>query len=300
MPWPGPNNLSPWDVYVLRDPRTREVRYVGWTNNRTKRLRRHINDAVRINKSYAHRWIRSILDAEHKPIMEIVESGVGPGWGESERKWIWALRTLGARLTNLTDGGGGALGHVKSEEMKRSIGARTRARMMALSPQQRSEKAKEIWASITQEHRDKFLANGLHSKSPEIRSQVAKDREATLGEEKRSQRARDREAAIGASHRSEISKRTWSNVTLERRREMLAKLHTGVTKEQRQERSRKAEISRKPGERSVISRKIWESRTPEQKADLNKKRWEGKTPEQRSESAKRGAATLKARREARN
>ena len=97
-------------IYVLIDPRTREIRYVGQTcKSLNQRLAGHICDARDTNRSYrVCRWIRQVLAAGYRPIIEEVESGF---WDDSytnlrETAWIAAVKEFGSDLTNMLDGGG--------------------------------------------------------------------------------------------------------------------------------------------------------------------------------------------------
>jgi hypothetical protein len=42
----------PWFIYALKDPRTQEVRYVGWTVSTRKQLNSHCCEARRKAKTY--------------------------------------------------------------------------------------------------------------------------------------------------------------------------------------------------------------------------------------------------------
>ena len=65
-------------IYSLSDPNTKEIRYIGQTNNINKRLRGHINSSVNIkNKQYnTHKcsWIRKLLQNGYNPIISIIET----------------------------------------------------------------------------------------------------------------------------------------------------------------------------------------------------------------------------------
>ena len=111
------NNTTPtksfsWVIYVLKNPRTLEIRYVGWTRKKPgDRLKTHVWDSVRHpHQTYRQAWIMSLVSIGLTPIIEVIESGTGEGWGEAERKWIARYRAQGARLVNGTDGGDGVPG----------------------------------------------------------------------------------------------------------------------------------------------------------------------------------------------
>lgn len=96
-------------IYVLYDPRTDEIRYVGKSVNPKARLRAHITAAR--NGAYDHhtsRWICKLLAEGVEPELAIVdEVSEGDDWREIERLWITRFETEGGRLTNSTAGGEG-------------------------------------------------------------------------------------------------------------------------------------------------------------------------------------------------
>ena len=125
------NDSTNWCIYALVDPFTSQVRYIGFTTNVDCRLSRHINDAESGVASHKCHWIRSVLSKGSEPLLRVLEEGSGSSWKDSEKYWIKFYREeVGALLTNLTDGGEGAIGLKHSEEsklrMSRSASTRTR------------------------------------------------------------------------------------------------------------------------------------------------------------------------------
>ena len=49
-------------------------------------------------------WLRSLLNRGLWPTIETLETGVGVGFEDAERKWIAYFRQQGNDLTNATDG----------------------------------------------------------------------------------------------------------------------------------------------------------------------------------------------------
>jgi hypothetical protein len=108
-------------IYELLDPRNKEIRYVGKTNNPKHRYSQHLY-CSKYNKrtSYCVSWIKSLLEIGLEPILEIKEEFNN----ESECflreiELISEYRNNGVRLTNLTDGGEGQSGRVVSEETRK-------------------------------------------------------------------------------------------------------------------------------------------------------------------------------------
>lgn len=112
--------MSLESIYVLKDPRSEEIRYVGKTTNLRVRFNSHLAVArigrpERVNHIDSHcaRWIRCLLRDEIRPKMEVIETTEHAS--ERERFWIKHFRMHGARLTNHTDGGEGQPGLRQSE-----------------------------------------------------------------------------------------------------------------------------------------------------------------------------------------
>jgi hypothetical protein len=110
-------------IYFLKHPLTKEIRYVGKTNNPTRRLIQHTYTARhKTRKSHCCSWIGSLLKDNQMPVMCIVN------WFNSEKDCnnaekliIENFKKTGINLTNLTDGGEGQCGRVMSEETKHKI-----------------------------------------------------------------------------------------------------------------------------------------------------------------------------------
>lgn len=104
-------------IYVLKNPDTDEVRYVGKTSkDLTRRLNQHIYDSESENRNKRKNWITKILSQGKIPLIEEIDHC---NWEDSQEKeiyWIKYYRDLGVNLVNSTDGGEGNLGYIKSEE----------------------------------------------------------------------------------------------------------------------------------------------------------------------------------------
>ena len=112
------NELAKTQIYVMKDPDTLEIRYVGKTvkENIVTRLGEHIQEAKRGRKNHRLNWIRSILDKGKIPIIEKIDECI---WKESqglETYYITYYKNLGYDLVNETEGGEGNLGYTPSKE----------------------------------------------------------------------------------------------------------------------------------------------------------------------------------------
>lgn len=101
-------------IYVLKDPETGEVRYVGKTKlTLEQRLKGHINEK---NKNYKCNWIKSLKAKDLVPIIESIERVSDETWAEREVYWIQYYKELDAKLVNSDDGGLG--GHNPTVEVR--------------------------------------------------------------------------------------------------------------------------------------------------------------------------------------
>lgn len=163
----------PWHIYVLKEPDTFAVRYVGWTIDLRRRLRDHTKPSRVCGHQHRDKWLASLIERGLNPVMEVVETGTSTGWADAERKWIAHYRNDGADLTNHTDGGEGALGRKHSDDAKRRMSEKRKG----IKPS-----ARAIEASITLHkgkprpayiHEKLRLAVAGKPKSPEHRAKLA-------------------------------------------------------------------------------------------------------------------------------
>jgi group I intron endonuclease len=111
-------------IYILKDPITKKVRYVGQTININVRYSHHLKPKKTEKPSYKSWWIKSLLRKGHKPVMEIVEIAGIHNWQAREKHWIKKFKEQGARLTNGTDGGEGVLGFKFSIQQRNEMSVR--------------------------------------------------------------------------------------------------------------------------------------------------------------------------------
>ena len=95
-----------YHIYTLEHPVTGEIRYVGKTNNISKRLSRHCKESSNTHKA---NWITGIRNLGLKPVLKIVDSfETESECYEAEIYWISQFKSWGFRLVNLNNGGIGA------------------------------------------------------------------------------------------------------------------------------------------------------------------------------------------------
>jgi len=286
----------PWVIYVLKCPRTFEVRYVGKTKLGTgKRLMQHMAQARTGKVTRKNVGIRELLAASLEPLIAVIDSGEGMRWKEAERAWIAFYRTRGEAVWNVLDGGTGA---------------------PDITPERRAEAAKKsavTWAAnATPEKRASRAAKWRALMTPERMSAFALKSAASRSPEERSKTAANREQNRTAGSREIISNKAKARMTLMTPEAKAAKGRAAIMSvppERRSEIARHARMSLTPQQRSEASRaavqKMWEDRTPEQRAERERKRiatlqrgWNAEKSKARSESICAGKAKAKSARAA--
>lgn len=91
-------------IYMLIDPLSNRIRYVGKCMNLAERLRRHLRDK---HPSHKASWIKSLSQKNLRPIIAELEVCSVEIWERRERYWIKKFRSLGHKLTNMNEGGVG-------------------------------------------------------------------------------------------------------------------------------------------------------------------------------------------------
>lgn len=95
------------NIYILIDPETQQVRYVGKANDVSQRYKAHLNRA-RKHQIHKLNWINSLRRKGLKPIMEVVDIVPIESWVFWETYWISQFKAWGFNLLNYTLGGDGA------------------------------------------------------------------------------------------------------------------------------------------------------------------------------------------------
>lgn len=98
------NSPTHKNIYLLRDPDTLKVKYIGNTRYSLKeRLKAHISETTSktITNACKNVWIIRLLKAGKKPIIELIEEVEIHRASETERKWIKHYETNGDYLYNI-------------------------------------------------------------------------------------------------------------------------------------------------------------------------------------------------------
>lgn len=105
-------------IYTLSCPLSNRVRYIGMTKNLKERYANHLCVDSK-SSSYKNSWIKSLKSKNLKPIMEELDSSDSlEEIFQLEKYWIAQLKTWGFNLTNLTEGGEGTFGNIKTIETR--------------------------------------------------------------------------------------------------------------------------------------------------------------------------------------
>ena len=94
------------NIYILTDPETNMVRYVGKANNITERYKAHLNKA-RKHQTHKKKWIASLRKKGLKPLISVIDVVPITDWVFWETYWISQFKTWGFNLINYTSGGDG-------------------------------------------------------------------------------------------------------------------------------------------------------------------------------------------------
>lgn len=111
---------KPLIIYGLTDPRTGETRYIGKSTKGLKRPREHGRKGR--GNGWCKNWVASLINLGLKCGIEVLECcETLDELNAAEVRWIKKGREDGWRLTNLTNGGEGTPGLVKSPATRRKL-----------------------------------------------------------------------------------------------------------------------------------------------------------------------------------
>ena len=134
-------------IYTLYHPITNEVRYIGKSNNPSKRLYKHILDIDK-TKSHKNNWIKSLLNEDLKPKVSILDEVPIDEWEYWEKYWIEQFKNWNFRLTNISEGGRGPNGYRHNKKSKKKM------RQLKLGTKLSEEHKNKISKSGKKYHKD--------------------------------------------------------------------------------------------------------------------------------------------------
>lgn len=117
-------------IYTLSSSENPEiVKYVGYTNNPTRRLNKH-NHSFKHDTNKRTCWIESVQRKGYEIIMNIIDEK--EDFDEIkllERSYIKFFKSVGAKLKNATEGGEGTKGFKHTDESKKKISEASKRRV---------------------------------------------------------------------------------------------------------------------------------------------------------------------------
>jgi len=155
-------------IYVLNDPRTGQIRYVGKADNPFRRWQSHCSAVKR--RTHKSSWVLELRRLGLVPELEILEEVPYNQWEEIEREYIRVFRMVGIRLTNCQSGGEGpgskSEHHNFGKRWKHSDEERAAKSLRMLGRKVSSDTCKKISVALTgkklsPEHAEKCRKGGL-------------------------------------------------------------------------------------------------------------------------------------------
>lgn len=152
-----------YSLYYLKHPTTREIRYVGITNNPEKRYSDH-RSASKGNKYHhlpIYRWWRKLAKQGLEPAMEILKSGLTKEEAEqAEIETIELYRKYSNRMLNITAGGNlSRVGVPLSEETKKKLSEANKGK--TLSEETKRKVSKAVKDRLSSEEARKKISESL-------------------------------------------------------------------------------------------------------------------------------------------
>lgn len=175
-------------IYVLNDPRTNQVRYVGKANDPLKRWKCHISRAKKNDrKNHTTSWMRFLLNLGLTPELEILEEIPMDGWQEIEKEYIRVFRMIGIRLTNAAEGGEGS---AMSQDTKAKLSVANTGQKRSVEARENMSKAHlgqpGFWAGKTRPVETREKISGSLMGSPGFWTGKKRPKQSEESQQKRS------------------------------------------------------------------------------------------------------------------
>lgn len=155
--------MKRYKIYVLVDPYTEHVRYVGLTmRSLHQRLNGHISSSRKLKESKQSKnthkinWINGLLEKESRPIIKQIESNLSREEAcEREQYWIQYYKEKGFKITNATSGGEGIRDYSHTEETRAKLKKSLTGRKLSETHRENIGKS-SIGRYLSEESRDKL------------------------------------------------------------------------------------------------------------------------------------------------
>ena len=164
-------------IYILKDPITLEVKYVGKTARKlSTRYAQHKHNWKRttgkLNK--LNSWIKSLAKKNLHPFIEIIDEVDDLKWVEAEQGYIKLFKSFGCNLKNATLGGEGACGYKMKESSK------IKRNKTLLTSKLWKEKHKKHSEIMKEKHKEGLTNFGYSHLSKEIKKEIGKNHSNTM------------------------------------------------------------------------------------------------------------------------
>lgn len=175
-------------IYGLECPITKEIKYIGKSNNPKNRVKQHLYETTRQKNYNTHKikWFEFLKKNKIKPNLVILDEVNLNEWGFWELWWLQVCRTWGFEMVNILEGGDGCSKHSLEtiEKIRQSqIGEKNpmfgKPGVMGMLGKTLSEKSKK---KISEANKGKLVGgkNPMYGKthSLEVRKKIS---EANIG-----------------------------------------------------------------------------------------------------------------------
>ena len=174
-------------VYVLHLTSSPEdIRYVGISkyDDAASRLKEHMWNA-KIGKPYhVYNWIRKAIEDQATVVATVVASGLT--WEQAaseEMRLIYEYRSAGLDLTNMTDGGEGSIGVVRSEDYRSRLSKSHKGKIFS---EEHKEKLAAVWTGRKHSEETRLKMSKAQKGrvlSEETRRKISEARKATKSQD---------------------------------------------------------------------------------------------------------------------
>jgi hypothetical protein len=234
-------------IYALVDPRSGEIRYIGWTVQKPeKRLLGHLNDHSRNHRT---NWLNSLKSIGDRPILRQIQRLSASEAPSSEKYWIRHFREAGCPLVNSTDGGEGSLGVVVSDETRRKLSLAHKGR--SFSPEHSRKISESLKGrKFTEEHLAKLLPHLQSSARRELTARQNRERVYTAENRERARQGQLKRPPTTDAARRAMSIAGKGNPKSDAHRANISKGRTGLRLSEASKRLRKQRmLERHPREK---------------------------------------------------
>ena len=100
-------------IYGLECPLTKQIKYVGKSNNPKNRIKQHLYECrtSRTVNQYKDKWFKHLMENNLNPVLVILDEVPIDEWGYWESWWLEVCRGWGFDMVNLLQGGDGCSKH---------------------------------------------------------------------------------------------------------------------------------------------------------------------------------------------